>query len=403
MPVIVARQRDDPKAPAEPLLATRPFILICLATLFFYLSFYLILPIMPLYVASLGGTPMQLGLIIGLFSAVAMVVRPPAGWIIDSRGSRLVLMAGMVIFLLASLGYVLVRSVDGILALRVFHGLGMGLFPTAATVIVAELAPLARRGEAMGWFGIANSGGLIVGPALGPALASGIGYPTLFLLAAGVAALGCVCLLSTPDPRRAASRSRGLPRLQDLYSRDALLPSAILLCLYIPYGIMVAFIPIIAVGRGLSNPGLFYVVYGVAVLLVRAQAGRLSDLYGRAAVILPGMLLVSVAYLVMGLTSGVPGVLVGGAIYGLAFGSVQPALMALTADRVPLAERGKAMGTFYFAWELGITTGSTGAGLLLSLMDFPLMLLIGSAIPLIGAALSLKIRSAVLPTSSMSS
>ncbi len=402
MPVIVARRRDDPKAPADPPLVTRPFVLVCLATLFFYLSFYLILPVMPLYVARLGGTPIQLGLIIGLFSAIAMVVRPPAGWIIDTRGSRQVLMAGMLVFLLASLGYVLIRSVDGILALRLFHGLGMGLFPTAATVIVAELAPLARRGEAMGWFGIANSAGLIVGPVLGPALAGGTGYPTLFLLAAGVASLGCVCLLLTPGPRRPALWTRGLPSLRDLYSREALLPSAILLCLYIPYGIMVAFIPVIAVGRGLSNPGLFYVVYGVAVLLVRAQAGRLSDLYGRAAVILPGMLLVSAAYLVLGLTSGVPGVLVGGVIYGLAFGSVQPALMALAADRVSLAERGKAMGTFYFAWELGITTGSTGAGLLLSLMDFPLMLLIGSVIPLIGAALSLKIRSAVLPTSPVS-
>jgi MFS family permease len=402
VPVIVSGRRDDPKMPADPPLATRPFVLICLATLFFYLSFYLILPVMPLYVASLGGTPIQLGLIIGLFSAMAMVVRPPAGWIIDTRGSRQVLVAGMVIFLLASLGYVLIRSVDAILALRVFHGLGMGLFPTAATVIVAELAPLARRGEAMGWFGIANSAGLIVGPVLGPALANGIGYPVLFLLAASVALLGCVCLLLTPSPPRPASRVRGLPNLRDLYSRDALLPSTILLCLYIPYGIMVAFIPVIAVGRGLSNPGLFYAVYAAAVLLVRAQAGRLSDRYSRAAVILPGMLLVSVAYLVLGLTSGVPGVLVGGAIYGLAFGSVQPALMALTADRVPPRERGKAMGTFYFAWELGITTGSTGAGLLLSLMDFPVMLLIGSVIPLAGAALSLKIRSTVRPTSPVS-
>jgi MFS family permease len=378
---------------AEPPLATRPFVLICLATFFFYLSFYLILPVMPLYVASLDGTPVQLGLIIGLFSAVAMLTRPPAGWIIDTRGSRQVLVAGMAIFLLASLGYVLIRSVDGILTLRLFHGLGMGLFPTAATVVVAELAPLARRGEAMGWFGVATSAGLILGPVLGPALAGGIGYPSLFLLAAAVAAMGCLCLLLTPRPPRPASRVRGLPTFRDLYSREALLPSAVLLCLYIPYGIMVAFIPVIAVGRGLSNPGLFYAVFALAVLLVRAQAGRLSDRYSRSAVILPGMILACVAYLVLGLTSGVLGVLVGGALYGLALGSAQPALMALAADRVRPPERGKAMGTFYFAWELGITTGSTGAGLLLSLMDFPVMLLIGSAVPLIGAALALRVKS----------
>jgi len=399
VPLIPFRQSEDPGRSADPPLVTRAFVLICLATLLFYLSFYLILPVMPLYVAGLGGTPLQLGLIIGLFSSMAMVVRPPAGWIIDTRGSRQVLLAGMVVFLLASLGYVLVRSVDGILALRVFHGLGMGLFPTAATVIVAELAPLARRGEAMGWFGIANSAGLIVGPILGPALASGIGYPALFLVAAGVALLGCVCLLLTSSPPRLVSRGRGLPRLRDLYSRDALLPSAILLCLYMPYGIMVAFIPVIAVGRGLSNPGFYYTAFAVAMLLIRGWAGRLSDRFGRAAVILPGMLLASVGYLVLGLTSGVVGVLVGGAIYGLSFGIVQPALMALTTDMVPASERGKAMGTFYFAWELGIASGSTGAGLLLNLIDFSVMLLLSAAIPLAGAALSLRARSVALPES----
>ena len=392
-----SRRGEAREKPGDQPLLTRAFVVICLATLFFYLSFYLILPVMPLYVTSLGGSSLQLGLIIGLFASVAMLVRPPAGWFIDTRGCRLVLLAGMAVFLLASLGYVIVRSVEGILALRVFHGLGMGLFPTAATVLVAELAPLARRGEAMGWFGIANSAGLIVGPALGPAIAGRVGYPTLFLLAASVAALGLVCLLLTPGPRRAPTQASRLPRPRDLFCRDALLPSGILLFLYIPYGAMVAFIPVIAVARGLANPGLYYTVFAVAMLLVRARAGRLSDRLGRAAVILPGMLLASVGYLVLGLTSGVVGVLVGGAIYGLSFGIVQPALMALTTDMVPAAERGKAMGTFYFAWELGIASGSTGAGLLLNLMDFPVMLLLSAAIPLAGAALSLRARSVALP------
>jgi MFS family permease len=352
---------------------------------------------MPLYVAGLGGTPLQLGLIIGLFASVAMLVRPPAGWFIDTRGCRLVLLAGMAVFLLASLGYVVVRSVDGILALRIFHGLGMGLFPTAATVLVAELAPLARRGEAMGWFGIANSAGLVVGPLLGPAIAGRVGYPTLFLLAAAVATLGLLCLLLTPNPGHPPTGAGRFPHPRDLFCRDALLPSAILLFLYFPYGVMVAFIPVIAVARGLSNPGLYYTVFAVAMLLIRGWAGRLSDRFGRAAVILPGMVLASVGYLVLGLTSGVVGVLVGGAIYGLSFGIVQPALMALTTDMVPAAERGKAMGTFYFAWELGIASGSTGAGLLLNLMDFPVMLLLSAGIPLAGAALSLRARSVALP------
>ena len=383
--------------PADSPLFTRSFTIICLATFFFYLSFYLILPVMPLYVAAMGGTSFQIGLIIGLFAFVAMILRPPAGWIIDTRGSRLVLLGGMLVFLLASLGYTVANSVAAVLMLRLFHGMGMGLFSTAATVVVAEVAPPARRGEAMGWFGIANSVGLIVGPAAGMASSGWLGYPMLFLMAAGVAALGLLCILILPEVGRALAKSARLPRPQDFYSRPALLPSAILLFLYLPYGVMVAFIPIIATSRGLENPGTFYTAFALAMLAIRAKAGKISDRRGRAAVVIPGLLITGVAFAVLGLTSGRIWVLVGAAICGLGFGSVQPALMALTADRVRPEDRGKAMGTFYMAWELGIMSGSTGAGLLLRVMDFPLMLLASSIIPVAGALLALKTRTPVNP------
>lgn len=382
---------------AGPPLFTRPFVVICLATLFFYLSFYLILPVMPLYVAGMGGTSFEIGLIIGLFAFMAMILRPPAGWIIDTRGTRVVLVAGMAIFMLASLGYVFTRSVTAILLLRLFHGMGMGLFPTAATVVVAEVAPPARRGEAMGWFGIANSAGLVIGPALGVPIAAGAGFRTLFLVAGGVAWMGLLCIWLLPRIGRLQAQAARAPRPGDFFSRAAVLPAVLLLFLYVPYGVMVAFIPIIATGRGLENPGAFYTAFALAVLLVRAKAGHISDRRGRAAVIIPGMLLAGLAFAVLALTSSRLWVLVGAAVYGLGFGTVQPALMALTADRVPPEERGKAMGTFYVAWELGIMTGSTGAGLLLAVTDFPLMLLASAFLPAAGALLSFRARSPVAP------
>lgn len=374
---------------AAPALLTRPFLFICLATGFFYLSFYLILPVMPLYVASLGGTSSQIGLIIGLFATMAMVVRPPAGWLIDTRGTRPILLVGMAIFLLASLGYIAARSVQPILALRLFHGIGMGLFPTAATVVIAELAPARRRGEAMGWFGIANSLGLILGPIVGPAVAARAGFPALFLLAAGSATVGMACICLVPAADRPAGHSR-VPRPGDLFSPAAVLPSLILLLLYIPYGTVVAFIPLVATARGIENPGLFYTVFAGAMLLVRAKAGEISDRRGRAAVIVPAMIVTGLSSLVLGLTTGPVGVLAGGALLGVGFGAAQPALMALTTDRVAPEERGKAMGTFYTAWELGIASGAAGAGWLLNVTDFATLFLVGAAIPVGGACLALK-------------
>ncbi len=376
----------------QPTLFTRSFVLICLATLFFYSSFYLLLPVMPLYVADLGGTSTQIGLLIGLFAFASMLVKSPSGWIIDRRGNRPVLLIGMAVFLLASLAYLLTRSVSAILALRAFHGIGMGLFPTAATVVVAELAPRSRRGEAMGWFGVANSLGMILGPTVGTAVATWLGYGALFLLAAASAGAGLACLAMLPAVGPAPSETPLSLRWRDLYSPSAILPAALLLFLFVPYGSMMAFMPIIAARRGVGNPGTFFSVFALAVLAVRAKAGRISDVMGRAAVIIPGMVVAAAAFSILGLSRGPLGVLVGAAVYGIAFGSVLPVLMALTADRTHRVERGKAMGTFYTAWELGVSLGGTGSGLLLRIGDFPLMLLACAAFPAVGALLSLRSR-----------
>jgi predicted MFS family arabinose efflux permease len=82
--------------------------------------------------------------------------------------------------------------------------------------------------------------------------------------------------------------------------------------------------------------------------------------------------------------------LAGAGILGLGFGSAQPALMALTTDRAGPSERGKAMGTFYTAWELGIASGAAAAGWLLNATDFATLFLFGSVIPITGACLALR-------------
>lgn len=96
----------------------------------------------------------------------------------------------------------------------------------------------------------------------------------------------------------------------------------------------------------------------------------------------------------LAVASGSVGVLGGAALFGVGFGSVQPALMALTTDRVGPEERGKAMGTFYFAWELGIALGSAASGWLLNYIGFSPLFALITAPPLIGAALGLKSRRA---------
>ena len=59
-----------------------------------------------------------------------------------------------------------------------------------------------------------------------------------------------------------------------------------------------------------------------------------------------------------------------GAVYGLAYGIAQPALMAWCVDGAAPADRGRAMGTFYTALELGIAIGAMSSGLAVARWGF---------------------------------
>ncbi len=79
-----------------------------------------------------------------------MAIKPWAGWAADRHGRRPLLGAGALIFLGAPLFYGWSRTVSALLLVRIFHGVGMGCYPTSGAAVVADIALPERRGEAMG-------------------------------------------------------------------------------------------------------------------------------------------------------------------------------------------------------------------------------------------------------------
>jgi MFS family permease len=182
-------------------------------TLLFYLGFQLLLPVVPLYAAALGAREAQVGLIMGIFALSAMVLRPVAGDLADRIGRRPLVLLGTAIFLIAPVGYALVGGIPALLVVRLFHGTGMGFGPTAATVVATDLTPAARRGAAMGLFGLASAVALAVGPFAGGELVRRVGFVPTFLAATGIEVLALGLAWTLPETRPAAAREGGVTAL----------------------------------------------------------------------------------------------------------------------------------------------------------------------------------------------
>ena len=362
------------------------FLLLWVGAFTFFLSFYLLLPALPLYARGLGIPESLIGLIIGFFAVSSMLVKPVAGWAADRFGRRPLMLAGSALFVAASLLYGVSRTAIALLGVRLVHGTGMGLYPTGSAAMVADLAPPARRGEILGFWGAASNVALALGPLIAVWLSGRLGFSWLFAISAAVALAALALAVAQREtlPAPAAVRLG----LGAMLSRRVAYPCVIVFCLMWIHGLMAAYLPLYAESQG-TNPGLFFLVLALVVAAVRGYAGQVSDRLGRAPVAAIGLVLTAAALAALAAGRGPWGLVLAGALHGLGFGTAQPPLMAWTVDLVPAPERGKAMGTYYTALELGIAAGAIGSGMMLPHAGFRLLFLLTAALPATGAALAL--------------
>ena len=286
--------------PSRDRIFSRDFSLALLANLFSFCSMYLLLATLPLYVVAIGGTVSDAGIVLACFTITAVIVRPWIGRLSDRRAKKAIMLVGAVVLAGGSMLYEPARSVPLVMAVRVFHGVGWAAFGTAASALSADLAPPARRGEAMGYFGVGTNVAMAVGPALGVFLVGRTGYGALFLTAMVVAAVAVLLTVGISEPRRepgGAALQRGW---RSFILPSALFPSAVLFTNALTYASVVALLPLFAEeakleqSRGSSSP-----VFAVVVLVIRGPLGRLSDRRGRAVVVAPGLLVTFLAVLLL--------------------------------------------------------------------------------------------------------
>jgi MFS family permease len=357
----------------------------------FFVSFFLLLAALPLHARALGISDRAIGGVLGAFAFAAMLVRPWAGWAADRHGRRPLMLAGALVFAVASLAYNLTVGALGLLAVRLLHGCGMGLYPTAASAVVADLAPPDRRGAVMGNFGAAANLAMAFGPLAGLAVIDRAGFPVLFGLAAAVALIALLLTQRLPETARSRERIPFTPGA--LLSAGALFPSAIVFLMMLGYGALVTFLPIHASQQGV-NAGLFFLVFALVIAAVRTSAGRLSDRVGRGAVAAGGLLLAAAALGVLALANSAASLVAAGALYGAGFGAATTALLTWCVDVVDAASRGRAMGTYYTALELGIGLGALGAGFGVDAVGFAATFLAAALAALAGGGLALARRRA---------
>ena len=353
-------------------LWTVDFILNLLTAHFMFAGYTAMLTVIPPYVLFRHGTEWHLGIIVGAFGIVGLLIRPFGGQWIYAFGPKRVAVAGTAIVAIGSLCYIFALSPWWLVPMRMLQGVGLALGPVATSTIVANLAPPTRRAEAMAYMGNAINASFLYAPFVASSIldyvgGNSTGFAYAFVFSGLAAAIGMISGMRI-SASRIAFEKPSMPTANaaadkpPLVAKAAIFPTLVFLTYTFTTAPTNTFLPLLAAQQKLGNPGLFYTVFSATSIVSMGAAGPIADRYGRSTVIIPGLLSVAVAMFVLNGAFFQAMFLSAGFFAGLGFGLLQPGIQSLTVDRVPLRERSAGMATLQQAWDIGGSAGSFVVG-----------------------------------------
>ncbi|MHB8586192.1 MAG: MFS transporter [Thermoplasmatota archaeon] len=182
------------------------------------LGFSLVLSVITLYAtnmtvaehgAQFAWNPVLVGLGVGAYGFTLAALQLPLGWLSDRVGRKPVLLGGVALFALGSLGAALAPSIEWLIAARMLEG--TGAVSSAAMALLADVVPTERRSTAMTLVGLPVAVALMGGLVIGPLVAARIGVAGIFGLTAVLAiAAELILLTGVREPAR-HERTTGAP------------------------------------------------------------------------------------------------------------------------------------------------------------------------------------------------
>jgi MFS family permease len=324
-------------------------------------GYALLLPVVPVHAAAGGATPGAAGATTGVFMAATVAAQLTVPAVLRRVGPRAAMVAGVLAMGVPAILLVATTSLPVLFGVAVVRGLGFGLVTVTGAALVADLSPPARRGRAMGLYGVALglpqlvllSGGVWAYEVLGgvPVLLAGALLPL-------VAALGCGRL-----PTRVVSSPEDPVGGRTFPVAAAVGPWAAMVVSAAAAGGVITLLPLwspTGLAGGTATAALALAVLTAGQLAGRGIAGELADRRPHGPVVTVVGLLVAAAgagVVAVGGTSSGALVLAGAVLVGLGFGVVQSdTLLTLFARAGP--SRSGAASTW---WNTGYDAG-TGLG-----------------------------------------
>ncbi len=341
----------------------------------------IVVPLLPLYATNLGATGLYVSMIFASFSLSRTLLLPLFGRMSDKKGRKPFIMVGLLCYVLVSIALYVSTTVNQLIVIRFFQGVGSAMIFPVAQAYVGEITPQGSEGYSMGLFNLSMFISLSLGPMLGGVIQDIWTMETAFLWMGVLSFLGLLmCGVCLPPVKEEYSQPKD--RYQGSWMfilKDWEIWS---LCGFryaytASIGAIWSFLPLLADEKfALSTTKIGILVsFGVFVSgVLQVPMGLLSDRVNRSVMVYAGGILSAAGMGSIFFASGFGPLLLALGLFGLGGGISTPALTALSVQN---GERKKAMGAVMSlmttAHSLGMLTGALAAGIVMDMFSLDLV------------------------------
>lgn len=375
-------------------LVTPSYLLIIAANFLQFFGFWLLIPILPFYLQEIfGADKTSIGAILSCYTIAALCIRPFSGYLLDSFARKPLYLLAYFLFTAMFGGYLLAGTLTLFIIFRIVHGLSFGMVTVSGNTIVIDIMPSSRRGEGLGYYGLANNMAMSIGPMTGLFMHdAGVGYTLIFgsSLLAGIIGLTCAWLVKTPYKPSVKREPISLDRFILLKGISA---GISLLLLSIPYGMTTNYVAMFAKQIGITTPtGYFFTLMAIGMAVARLFSGKWVDKGKITQVIGGGLYLVcfcffglsSCGWLVQwSLSATTLFFFLISLLLGIGFGTMFPAYNTLFVNLAPNNQRGTATSTYLTSWDVGIGIGMVVGGYIAEISTFKMAYLCGAILTVV--------------------
>ena len=333
---------------------------------------FLVLPVLALDLSRMpGGTPLLIGVALGVYGVGHLLLQVPLGLLSDRIGRKPVITMGLALFAAGSLIAALAHGVWGIVLGRALQG--AGAVTGASQALAADLTSEHGRNAVMGVLGAAVGLAFLLALLLGSTLAAHLGgLQGLFGLTCALALLAIAALWllvpHTPAPRvHGAGIGAIMATLRDarllLLDVSAFVLHAVLTLFFVAMPLLLAhalYLPVAAQWR-VYVPALLAAALAMVFVLPRVRAQDAS-----VAAVQASVLLLALGLVLLALTRHALALCMAGAVsYFVAFSMLEANLPGLVSRLASAAQRGAALGAYSAAQFMGVVVGGACGGVLL--------------------------------------